>query len=106
MSAAGETPRGDEAKPLGVIARRLLRSKKFREKGKYGALSRAWAELVGAELAARTRVASLKNGTLAVEVDSSVLLHELDGFMKQELLTQFRAVEAGRDVARISFRLR
>jgi hypothetical protein len=58
------------------------------------------------ELAARTHVASVRNGNLIVEVDSSVLLHELDGFMKQELLIQLRAVEAGRDVARMSFRLR
>lgn len=105
MTPAALPPGGENARPLGAIARELLRSKKFRQKGKYGALSEAWAEVVGEELGARTNVRSFKDGTLIVEVDSSVLLQELDGFMKQELLLQLTAHKAGRDVARLSFRL-
>ncbi len=88
-----------EARPIGEIARALLRRKKFHEKGKYGALVDAWADLVGESIAARTRIRAFRGGELVVEVGSSVLLHELNGFMKEQLLAGIQSTEGGRDVA-------
>jgi predicted nucleic acid-binding Zn ribbon protein len=95
----------DPAKPFGAIAKDIFRRKKFLEKGRYGALEAAWREVVGDELAVRTHISSLRGGQLEVAVDSSVLLQELDGFMKTQILGALRATEAGRDVAGLRFRL-
>ena len=73
-----------EPRTIGDVARALLRRKKFREKGRYGALVDAWQELTGEEIAARTQIRSFKDGELVIEVESSVLLHELNGFLKEQ----------------------
>jgi hypothetical protein len=98
-------PSGRVARPFGAIAKELLRRKKFQEKGRYGALEATWRELVGEELALRTCIASVRAGELEIAVDSPVLLQELDGFMKNQLLGALRATDAGRDVAVLRFRL-
>lgn len=95
----------DRARPLGDILRALMRRKRFEQKSKYGSLVDAWAELVGDEVAARTRICAFDEGQLLVEVNSSALLHELNGFMKQQILASLQAGDAGRDVAEIRFRL-
>ena len=89
----------ERAQPVGDIAKALLREKKFREKGKFGALSDAWATLTGEGIAARTRIRSFKDGNVVIEVDSPALLHELNSFMKRQLLLGLQATAAGRDVA-------
>ena len=40
---------------------------------------------------------------MTVEVTSSVLLHELSGFMKPQLLSGLQASKGGRDVADLRF---
>jgi predicted nucleic acid-binding Zn ribbon protein len=105
MSMPAWHQQGDGARTIGDIAKTLLRGKKFNEKGKFAALVRTWGALVGEGVAARTRIRSFKDGNLVVEVDSSVLLHELRGFMKQQLLSGMQATEGGRDVADIQLRL-
>lgn len=97
--------RQSPARSLGEIAGKLLRRKRFFEKGKYGPLAEAWQELVGEGIAARTKIRSFTGGKLVVEVGSSSLLHELNGFLKDSLLEGLRGVKAGRDVAGIEFRL-
>ena len=94
---------GHGFKQIGDVARKVLRRKKFYEKGRYGALVDAWSGLVGAAIAARTRIRSFTEGELVVEADSSVLLHELNGFMKQDLLAALQQLDAGRDVAALRF---
>lgn len=92
-------------RPFGDVARRLLRRKKFAEKGRYGALSAAWAQVAGDGVAEHTRITAFKDGTLVVEVDSPTLLHELNGFLKDSLLAGLQASKAGRDIAQMELRL-
>ena len=94
---------GDRARPIGDVLKALLRRKKFLQKGKYPALTQAWAELVGEAISARTRVRSFQEGKLTVEVTSSVLLQELSGFMKPQLLAGMQGCKAGKDVAELRF---
>ena len=94
---------GDRARPIGDVLKALLRRKRFLQKGKYPALTTAWAELVGEGIAARTRVRSFQEGRLTVEVASSVLLQELSGFMKEQLLAGMQGCKAGKDVAELRF---
>lgn len=94
---------GESAEPIGELIKALMRKKKFREKGKYPGLTRAWSELVGEGIAGHTKVREFSEGELVVEVDSSVLLHELNGFMKQRLLAGLQERNEARDVARLRF---
>ncbi len=105
MSAAAYERQRPEARKLGEIARKLLRRKKFYEKGKYAGLRRAWTAAVGERIAGRTRVRSMKNGEVVVEVDSPALLHELNNYMKEQILSSLQGADGGRDVASLRFRL-
>ena len=103
MSQMPADASGDRARPIGDVLKALLRRKKFLQKGKYPALTEAWSELVGQGIAARTRIRSFSEGKLTIEVTSSVLLHELSGFMKQQLLAGMQATKGGKDVAELRF---
>ncbi|MGD2174206.1 MAG: DUF721 domain-containing protein [Candidatus Brocadiaceae bacterium] len=106
MRAGPQRRAGARERKLGEIARRVLQRKRFYEKGKYAPLAQAWAALVGEAIAERTRVRSYSGGELTIQVDSSALLHELNNFMKSELLDALQSTDAGRDVASLRFRLR
>ncbi len=95
----------DRARPVGEVIRALVRRKRFHEKGRFGPLAQAWTEMVGEAIARRTRVHDFNDGTLTVEVDSPALLHELNGFMKEDLLAGLRGGRPGRDVNALRFRL-
>ncbi|MHC4479379.1 MAG: DciA family protein [Planctomycetota bacterium] len=101
MSLSPRYRQGDRARPVGDVIRKLLRSKRFHQKGKYGALVDAWAEVVGEAVAARTRIRSFHQGQLLVEVESSVLFHELGSFLKEDILRELRRHPGSRDVAEL-----
>ena len=105
MILPGPLRRGAGAKAAGDILKDLLRRKKFYQKGRHSSLASAWAELVGTSIAHQSRVRAFEGGQLTVEVYSPALLHELNGFMKSQLLCGLQGSEAGRDVVRIKFRL-
>lgn len=94
-----------EARSLGEVARKLLREKKFYQKGKFGPLSKAWEELIGESLASCTKIVSFDDGELVVEVDSPSLLHEINNFMTEMLLDGLQETKAGRDIESLRFRL-
>ena len=97
-------PRSGEkqrARPLGEILRAMLGRKRFRQKGRYSAFVAAWQEVAGQAIAERSRVRVFKDGQLVVEVDSSALLHELNGFLKQDLLAGIQSTKAGREVVEL-----
>ncbi len=92
---------GNRVRPLGEILRALIGRKRFREKGRYSGLLTAWRQTVGEGVADQSRIRVFRDGKLVVEVDSPTLLHELNGFLKQELLTGLQATKAGRDVVEL-----
>ncbi len=94
-----------EAVPLHAIARKVMGSKKFHQKGRFTDLSREWAALVGEPVAQKTRIRSFKDGRLVIEVASPSLMHELSGFMRESLLQALQETRAGRDIAEMRFRL-
>jgi predicted nucleic acid-binding Zn ribbon protein len=101
MSAGLPYDRREPARLMGDVLKSLMRRKKFHEKGKFGALVDAWRDVAGEAIASRSRIRAFKQGVLAVEVDSCVLLHEMNGFMKQQLVLGMQATAGGRDVAEI-----
>ncbi len=96
---------GGDEKCFGDVMKRLVRRKRIRERSRYGAVVKAWREVAGENIADQTRVADFSDGTLVVEVESSVLMQELSGYMKPNLLQQLKDTEAGRDIFELRFRL-
>jgi predicted nucleic acid-binding Zn ribbon protein len=104
MSFGDSVTFGDiSARKFGDVLKRLLKEKRFYEKSKFGALSEAWREVVGDEIAARTKIVSYQHGYLRVEVDSSILMQELSGFMEHTILQELQQTTGGEDVAGIRF---
>ncbi|MFW6044643.1 MAG: DUF721 domain-containing protein [Planctomycetota bacterium] len=91
------------AREYGEVLKKLLKSKRFFQKNKYGALSKAWKDVVGDEIAGCTKIVSYEHGCLRVEVMSSVLLQELSGFMKESILQELQQHQGGEDVCEIRF---
>jgi hypothetical protein len=98
-----------EPRRLGDVLTRLLKAKRFSQKGRYGALSLAWRQVVeevlGEECAGQTRVGSFSHGRVMVEVEGPVLLQELSSFLRQKLLERLRSHPGAEDVADLRFRL-
>ena len=67
-------------------------------------LEKAWAEAVGPEHAAQTRVGNLRRGVLEVIVANAVLLQELAHFHKRRLLEQLRRRLPGTPLTDLRFR--
>ena len=55
----------------------------------------AWRRSVPEKVFESTRLIRVREGVIHVGVTSSALLFELDGFLKQEILTRFRQNQAG-----------
>ena len=91
------------ARKFGDVLKRLLKTKRFYEKSKFGALSEAWRQVVGEEIAEQTKIVSYQHGSLKVEVDSSVLLHELSGFMEDTILQELQQTSGAEDVVDLRF---
>lgn len=99
-----------DPKRFGDMLTALLKKKRFREKGKYLALSDAWhkvaADAIGEENAGRTRVSGFRHGRVTVDVECPVLLQELGGFLRTGLLALLRESRGGEDVVDLRFRMR
>ncbi|UCG53228.1 MAG: DUF721 domain-containing protein [Candidatus Latescibacterota bacterium] len=63
---------------------------------------KCWAEVVGEEIAARTRAVRIDKGTLYVNVDHSAWTHELH-FMEKEILKRLRDKHPDVVIRRIRF---
>jgi predicted nucleic acid-binding Zn ribbon protein len=98
-------PDDQKAVPLGDVLKKIMKRMRRVDRGKFSGLQRSWNELVGEQIGERTRVAGFREGELTIEVESSVLMHELNSFMKHELLAALQQTDKGRDVARLRFRL-
>src|SRR5207248_11328809 len=75
---------------LGEILSRLFTARGWGRRQGRLQLEQAWAEAVGAETAAQTRVGGVRRGVLGVTVGNAVLLQELAHFHKRRILEQLR----------------
>lgn len=89
---------------LSEVLSRLFAARGWGRKSERERLELVWVEAVGQELAAETRVASLRRGVLEVEVRSGVLIQELAQFRKRQLLKSLRAGLPGLTISDLRFR--
>lgn len=87
----------------GKIAKRVVKDKIIRYRGRYRAIADAWGDVVGAEISAVARPVSCQNGKLMIKVSSPILLHELKGFMKQSILEELNRTKGGEDISDLCF---
>jgi len=98
---ARERARGPE--DLGSILKRSVRDEAARRRRVDGRARSKWEEVAGPEIAARTTVVGFKQHVLRIEVDSSVLLAELAGVYKRELISSMAEGEDPVAVRTIDF---
>ena len=85
-------PRHDDGFSIGDLLKKIIPKTKPSKKSLAG--RRLAQQLLSAKLAdlkAQATVASVKKGVVVIEVHSSSLFHELEGFQRQSLLDAFRA---------------
>jgi len=89
---------------LGEVLGRLFTARGWGRRQAQLHLERAWAEAVGPEHEAQTRVAGLRRGVLEVVVGNAVLLQELAHFHKRRLLEALRSRLPGTTLTDLRFR--
>jgi hypothetical protein len=67
-------------------------------------LERAWLQVAEPELQEHTRVGALRRGVLEILVDNSILLQELEGFGKHELLNRLKETVRHSTLTGLKFR--
>src|SRR5262245_1122291 len=97
-----EMDKGPE--PLAEILSRLFTAKGWGRRQARMHLEKAWSDAAGPKFAAATRVLSLRQGLLEVEVASAILMQELAGFYKRKLLEKLRTALPGEKINDLRFR--
>ena len=92
--------RGGDAERLGAVVNRVMRG--LRPVRKRSRVAAMW-ESVAHDVVGRTKAVAVRRGVLIVEADTAALVHELQGFRREELLG--RLVESGAAVEDLRFRL-
>ena len=95
--------RGGAPEPIADVLSRVLKG--VRPATRRGGIADTWAEVAGEELGTSTRPATLKAGVLTVEVSSTALLAELNGFRRTELLAKLLSIETTGRITELRFRL-
>ena len=90
---------------LGDALSELVALKGLARSGAAEQLSTAWKQIAGDRIASETRVVSVKNRSLEIEVASAALMYELDSFHKPSLLEALRE-QPGLEINRLKFRLK
>jgi hypothetical protein len=97
--------RQGEPAPIQEVLPSILRGLKGDASGPLGRLREGWREILGPEVAARTRVAAFSDGTLRVEVASAALKHDLAAFRSGEVLAALRGRFPELGVRGVSYRV-
>jgi predicted nucleic acid-binding Zn ribbon protein len=84
--------RSKKAVHIADLLKRVLGDRKFRQGVRQAEIKLRWEEIVGPEIAARTRPVHLSRGRLLVECDHDVWRTELS-FLKPEILKRIAEVQ-------------
>ena len=103
MTAAEQ--RGGAPEAIGDVLRRVLRETRPSARHGRNSVARSWEKAAGEELCAETRASTLRKGVLTVDVRSASLLHELESFRREDLLSRLLAEEPTGRVTDLRFRL-
>src|SRR6266850_4453472 len=103
--SAAETTRADRVKAAGAVMPRVLSDLRIDSRRAEAEIVKVWNSLIDPNIVAHAQPVGLRNGTLFVNVDSSVWLGEIVRYRRKEILDRLQH-SFGRDViVRISFRV-
>lgn len=91
---------------LGNILGQLFQLRGYGRKRADRQLQQVWSEVAGTEIAARSKAQAIKSGVLQVCVTNGVVLNELVGYLKHEILEKLRTNHASLRIRDIKFRLK
>jgi hypothetical protein len=97
--------REGEPAPIQEVLPAILRGVRGAVGGPLDRVRKAWGEVLGPEVAARTRVAAFADGTVRVEVASAALKHDLVAFRSAEVLGALRERLPDLQVRGVSYRV-
>lgn len=97
--------RKGEPASLRQLVPAVLRGLKGSVLGPVARVREVWPEVVGPALAARTRVASVDEGRVRVEVASAAVRHDLAVFRRQDVLRGLRERLPELKIREVSYRL-
>jgi len=98
-----DAPKGPEQ--IGEVLARLFTARGWGRTTERQRLESAWAQAAGPEIAEKTRVLTLRRGTLEVDVrGGGALLHELAGFHKRRLIRELKQLLPGHPIKDLRFR--
>lgn len=90
---------------LSEVLSRLFTSRGWGERQQRRRIEEAWQSAAGERVAARSELGSLRRGVLEVIVADAVLLQELAGFQKRDLIAHLQGALGPGRVTDIRFRL-
>jgi len=96
-------PRG-EMTSIDKVLKHWLKQNQVSARVNEESIFQRWQEIVGDEIASRTRVIEVGGGELVIEVSSAPLLNELSTYYRQEILESVRKIEEFRGIHKLRFR--
>ena len=93
-------------KRIGTLVSRVLARHGYTGASSRGELEAAWNKIVDEESKPYTRVGYLKQGTLEILVDNSMVLQRLEGFQKTTLLEELQQALPKHGIQKLKFRRR
>lgn len=103
MTTPRPRQRGGAAEPIGALLSEIVRE--VRPTPRRSGIAELWASCAGPELARESHPAALDRGVLTVEVRSTSLLAELEGFRREELLGRLVTADPSGRIRGLRFRL-
>jgi predicted nucleic acid-binding Zn ribbon protein len=95
----------DGPERLSEVLSRLFTSRGWGERQQRRRLEEAWRSAAGEQVAARSELGTLRRGVLEVIVADAILLQELAGFQKRDLLAHLEGALGPGRISEIRFRL-
>ena len=75
---------------LGDVIKDVVKAAPWSRRKDLFALTEAWCQAAGPEVARRTQVMGLSRGTLTVNVESAALRHEIEAYRRPEILRRLQ----------------
>jgi len=93
------------ARPVGPIVSALVKELRLEQRHAETEIVKVWNRLLDPNIAAHAQPTGLRNGTLFVNVDSSVWLSELVRYRQREILERMQASFGSQVIRRLSLRV-
>jgi len=97
--------RGGGPVGIGDPLREVLARRKIGRLLQSQELINLWSDSVDEQIAKQTKVISLKNGVLHIEVSDSVLMSELANFHKRQIINRLKKKRPEMEIRNLKFRL-